>query len=122
MTNVCPAGRDFYFNGRSDTFLSCSGCHVLNPSGNVEFGVARPGFFGTDGRFSFEQEPQIFKIPHLRNLYQKVGQFGCRGRRSSCRNRRNGREFVFQSGLFRPDSRWDAPLTSSQLAGVGIRW
>jgi hypothetical protein len=34
------------------------------------------GFFGTDGRFSFEGEPQIFKIPHLRNMYQKVGKFG----------------------------------------------
>jgi hypothetical protein len=25
---------------------------------------------------SFEQESQVFKIPHLRNLYQKVGMFG----------------------------------------------
>jgi hypothetical protein len=49
---------------------------VLNSAGNAQFGVPRPGFFGTDGRFSFEGEPQIFKIPHLRNLYQKVGKFG----------------------------------------------
>ena len=26
-----------------------------------------PGFFGTDGRLSFEFETQIFKVPHLRN-------------------------------------------------------
>src|SRR5262249_7823926 len=34
------------------------------------------GQFGTDGFSSFEQETQLFKIPHLRNLYQKVGMFG----------------------------------------------
>ena len=34
------------------------------------------GFFGTDGRSSIEGETQVFKIPHLRNLYQKVGMFG----------------------------------------------
>ena len=34
------------------------------------------GFFGTDGESSIEGEPQEFKIPHLRNLYQKVGMFG----------------------------------------------
>jgi hypothetical protein len=48
----------------------------LDPDGNREFGVARPGFFGSDGRSSFENETQLFKIPHLRNLYQKVGMFG----------------------------------------------
>jgi len=38
--------------------------------------VAKPGWFGTDGQSSFENEPQIFKIPHLRNMYQKIGMFG----------------------------------------------
>jgi len=75
------AGRDFYFGDTmgglpSDTFETCNGCHVLDPDGNRKFGVARPGFFGTDGRSSFENETQLFKIPHLRNLYQKVGMFG----------------------------------------------
>ena len=60
----------------SDTFKTCDGCHVLDPNGNREFGVAHPGFFGTDGESSFENESQLFKIPHLRNLYQKVGKFG----------------------------------------------
>jgi hypothetical protein len=50
---------------------------VLDPDGNREFPeVKKPGFFGTDGQFSFEGESQFFKIPHLRNLYQKVGMFG----------------------------------------------
>ena len=76
LTPAQQAGRDFYFGGVSDTFLNCNGCHVLDPAGNAQFEVQRPGFFGTDGKFSFESEPQIFKIPHLRNMYQKVGKFG----------------------------------------------
>jgi DNA-binding beta-propeller fold protein YncE len=76
LTPAQQAGRDFYFGGVSDTFLNCNGCHVLDRAGNAQFEVRRPGFFGTDGRFSFENEPQILKIPHLRNMYQKVGMFG----------------------------------------------
>ncbi len=84
LTTSQQAGRDFYFRedtaGKpvpSDTFLNCNGCHVLDPQGNREFPeVKHPGFFGTDGQFSFEGESQFFKIPHLRNLYQKVGMFG----------------------------------------------
>ncbi len=76
LTPDQAAGRAIFFGDRSDTFLNCNGCHVLDPNGNKEFGVTKPGFFGTDGRFSFEGEAQIFKIPHLRNLYQKVGMFG----------------------------------------------
>jgi hypothetical protein len=34
-----------------------------------------PGFFGSSGRLSFENLPQIFKVAHLRNAYQKVGMF-----------------------------------------------
>ena len=43
------------------------------------------GFFGTNGDASFENEPQIVKIAHLRNLYQKVGMFGMPTCRSSTR-------------------------------------
>ena len=60
----------------TDGSLTCDGCHRLDPKGNAELGVSRPGFFGTDGRYSFEGESQVFKIPHLRNLYQKTGRFG----------------------------------------------
>ena len=47
--------------------FTCEGCHVLAPAA---------GFFGTDGQLSFEALPQTNKIPHLRNLYTKVGMFG----------------------------------------------
>ncbi len=50
-----------------ETGFTCEGCHRLDAS---------QGFFGTDGQASFENEPQIVKIAHLRNLYQKVGMFG----------------------------------------------
>jgi DNA-binding beta-propeller fold protein YncE len=55
---------------------ACNSCHVLDPNGNAEFGVQFPGFFGTDGRTVKVPFPQEFKVPHFRNLYQKVGMFG----------------------------------------------
>jgi hypothetical protein len=83
LTPAEQAGRDFFFahtpSGQeipSDTFHNCNTCHVLDPNANAQFGVAKPGFFGSDGRYSFEAETQFFKVPHLRNLYQKVGMFG----------------------------------------------
>jgi hypothetical protein len=83
LTAEQQAGRDFYFSrtsdGRelvSDGVRNCNGCHVLDPQGNAELGVARPGFFGSDGRYTFDGLPQFFKVPHLRNMYQKVGMFG----------------------------------------------
>jgi DNA-binding beta-propeller fold protein YncE len=83
LTPDQQAGRDFYFShtpdGRelvSDTVHNCNGCHVLDPQGNAEFNVPKPGFFGTDGKYSFEAETQFAKVPHLRNMYQKVGMFG----------------------------------------------
>jgi hypothetical protein len=47
--------------------FTCQGCHRIDPAA---------GFFGTDGQASFESFPQTFKIPQLRNLYDKVGMFG----------------------------------------------
>ncbi len=47
--------------------FTCEGCHRLD---------AAQGFFGTGKEASFENETQIMKIPHLRNLYAKVGMFG----------------------------------------------
>jgi YVTN family beta-propeller protein len=80
LTAAQASGREFYFGGPDGTQLSdgvalvpgvtgftCNGCHVLDPA---------QGFFGTDGSASFELEQQILKIPHLRNVYQKVGMFG----------------------------------------------
>ena len=68
LTPNQQAGHDFFFNSTpSDTVFPCNGCHVLNPAA---------GFFGSDGFSTFENETQHFKVPHLRNLYQKVGMFG----------------------------------------------
>jgi hypothetical protein len=47
--------------------FSCNGCHVLNSA---------DGFFGTGQNQSFEGLTQIVKVPHLRNLYDKIGMFG----------------------------------------------
>ncbi|MEO1086033.1 MAG: hypothetical protein AAFY88_17475, partial [Acidobacteriota bacterium] len=56
---------------------SCAGCHVLDRDGNAEFGVDKPGFFGGDGLGIVDTGGlQHVKVPHLRNLYQKVGKFG----------------------------------------------
>jgi DNA-binding beta-propeller fold protein YncE len=74
LSPAAAAGRTFYFGPISDTVQNCNGCHTLDPNGNP--GVERPGFFGTDGRSSFENEPQFMKVAHLRNVYQKVGMFG----------------------------------------------
>jgi DNA-binding beta-propeller fold protein YncE len=81
LTAEQQAGETFYFNALpdgtelpSDRLHNCNGCHTLDPNGNA--GQTRhPGFFGTDGRLSFENETQIFKVPHLRNAYQKVGMY-----------------------------------------------
>jgi hypothetical protein len=49
------------------TAFTCNGCHELDPA---------EGEFGTSTNASFEGIQQIFKIPHLRNMYDKVGMFG----------------------------------------------
>ena len=54
--------------------LTCASCHKLDP--DVNPGAFAPGNFGTDGFSSFAFNFQLFKVPHLRNLYQKVGMFG----------------------------------------------
>jgi DNA-binding beta-propeller fold protein YncE len=54
--------------------LTCVSCHTLDPNGNP--GTAAPGFFGTSGFSTFAFNPQLFKVPHFRNVYQKVGMFG----------------------------------------------
>jgi DNA-binding beta-propeller fold protein YncE len=71
------AGRDFFHTQPSTLGATCVSCHVLAPQANAGApGVIAPGFFGTDGHYTYVKESQIFKIPQLRNLYQKVGMFG----------------------------------------------
>jgi len=65
---------NIYFNRTIDSLQRCNGCHVLNRNGNPS--QTRKGFFGSDGRSTFENETQHFKVAHLRNLYTKVGMFG----------------------------------------------
>ncbi|MBN8226837.1 hypothetical protein JYK02_04860 [Corallococcus macrosporus] len=75
LTSTQAAGRDFFFGSRrvdglaigTNTGFNCNGCHVIDAS---------KGFFGTDGQSSFEGISQIMKIPHVRNMYTKVGMFG----------------------------------------------
>ena len=61
------AGRDFYFNVVTTVDgEKCNDCHTLDPEN---------GFFGTQGLslFSDRLDAQPLKIPHLRNLYTKMG-------------------------------------------------
>jgi DNA-binding beta-propeller fold protein YncE len=78
MTPDQLTGRNIFFSAQvSDTLFNCDGCHVTDPGGNASFAsVQRPGFFGSRGEYTFENETQFLKVPHLRNMYQKVGMFG----------------------------------------------
>ena len=67
LTAAQQLGSDFYFGPISDTAKNCDGCHTVNQA---------LGFFGTGGLSTFEGETQHFKVPHLRNVYQKIGMFG----------------------------------------------
>jgi DNA-binding beta-propeller fold protein YncE len=77
LTPDQQAGRDMFFNRKLEIGgFACNDCHRLDPAANSEFGVDFPGFFGGNNVSTREPFPQVFKIPHLRNLYQKVGMFG----------------------------------------------
>ncbi|QRN94402.1 beta-propeller fold lactonase family protein [Archangium violaceum] len=75
LTPAQQAGKDFFVNTTSFFQGPCESCHRLDPHANPEKGLFA-GFFGTDGRSSFDAEPLFPKVPHLRNMYQKVGMFG----------------------------------------------
>ena len=77
LTETEQRGKDFYFGPRPSvgviipgipgTAFNCNGCHTVDPA---------RGLFGTGGDGSFEMETQIIKIPHLRNMYARIGMFG----------------------------------------------
>jgi mono/diheme cytochrome c family protein len=67
LTTQQQTGANLYQGRITDVVANCSGCHVLNRG---------DGFFGTSGGTTFENETLEFKVPHLRNAYQKVGMFG----------------------------------------------
>jgi hypothetical protein len=56
--------------------LTCSQCHVFDRDLNAAYGVPAPGVFGSSGEYVLGGGGQVVKIPHLRNVYQKVGMFG----------------------------------------------
>lgn len=58
---------DVDFNGPEQDGQNCAGCHGLEPEN---------GFYGTRGEIAHGGEIQILKVPHLRNLYTRVGMFG----------------------------------------------
>ncbi|SET60412.1 6-phosphogluconolactonase, cycloisomerase 2 family [Stigmatella erecta] len=98
LTPAQQAGRDFFVNTTSFFHGSCEACHRIDPNANPGEGPFK-GFFGTDGRSSFDAEPLFPKVPHLRNMYQKVGMFGA----------------GFAFGLQPPD-----PFLGDQVRGFGF--
>ena len=61
-------GQDDFINVPADVgVLECEQCHTLDPAS---------AHFGGDGNMTEEGEPQFFKVPHLRNVYDKHGMFG----------------------------------------------
>ena len=77
LTADQQAGFEFFTGAKADTFFGCEECHVLDRDANAEFGVAKPGFFGSDGFYNVTRlSTQPLKVPHLRNMYQKIGMFG----------------------------------------------
>jgi DNA-binding beta-propeller fold protein YncE len=69
LTATEQTGRDIYFNSPTTLLGSCNNCHRLDPVNKR---------FGTAGLMTFEggRITENFKIPQLRNMYQKVGMFG----------------------------------------------
>jgi hypothetical protein len=66
LTTDQAQGRSIFSGAITDTVANCEGCHSLDGS---------QGFFGSGGEQSFEGEPQNAKVPHMRNMYAKVGMF-----------------------------------------------
>lgn len=74
LTDQQKRGLDTYMSKpTTGEIFTCNNCHTLDPAN---------GHFGTSGLSSVEGDDisQEFKVPHLRNLYQKVGKFGNSGR------------------------------------------
>jgi len=70
LSGDAAQGEALFDGPNSDVIATCNGCHTLNPG---------LGFFGANGQQSFEGETQHFKIPHMRNLYHKIGMFSTAG-------------------------------------------
>jgi hypothetical protein len=75
LTPSQQAGHDLFKDVTTSPFGSCASCHTTDTEANASEGFFQ-GFFGTDGRSAVAPETQVFKVPHLRNMYEKVGMFG----------------------------------------------
>jgi len=67
LSPLAASGESLYNGPITDQVANCNGCHTLDRD---------EGFFGSSGASTFENEAMEFKVPHLRNAYQKVGMFG----------------------------------------------
>jgi len=67
LTTMQQAGSDFFFTAPATAGFICNVCHVVDPA---------QGFFGGDGKIGITAGVQEMKVPHFRNLYQKVGMLG----------------------------------------------
>jgi YVTN family beta-propeller protein len=71
LSAAASNGDNTFFNTNgTDIVETCNGCHTLDPSS---------GFFSTGGGATFEGEPQSMKVPHMRNMYTKIGMFNVAG-------------------------------------------
>lgn len=93
LTPAQANGQYIYFNALSDSGIAtCNSCHTLNPA-KRQFGTE--GLMVNDGPL-FSQD---MKVPHFRNLYQKIGMFGSPNFQKGGINRHMGdqiRGFGFQ--------------------------
>ncbi len=64
---LAEAGETRFFGATTDGATNCDGCHTLDSAN---------GFFGAGGEQSNEGGTQQMKIPHMRNMYDKIGMFG----------------------------------------------
>ena len=101
LTADQAAGRYTYFNTLRSIGFVCNDCHRLDATANAEFGVESPGLFGSSGKYVIGEAGQSLKIPHFRNLYQKVGMFG-----------------VVSNPLFNPEL--DGSFQGDQIRGFGF--
>ncbi|XXT75195.1 hypothetical protein WME79_32510 [Sorangium sp. So ce726] len=70
-----------HFHESRITVLGSRGVTPRPLNAHIDYGVRcaplpNPGLYGTAGLSGFALETQLFKVPHLRNAYQKVGKFG----------------------------------------------
>ncbi len=73
LSDSQQSGEAIYFNQiTTGGAFNCNVCHTID---------ADAGHFGTSGKSSVEGDAvsQEFKVPHIRNMYQKVGKFGNSG-------------------------------------------